>query len=197
LLKREKVYNFAKSFADMKRVVYKGLTFEPYIESEKIQARITELASQITADYEGKLPLFICVLNGAVPFAAALFQQIKTDAEITFIRLKSYGGTQSTGVMKEVLGLAEGVEGRDAVVIEDIVDTGFTIKHLVDGLKAKNPKSIRVASLLFKPEALQIDFKPDYVGFSIPKKFIIGFGLDLDELARNLPDIYVLCDNQQ
>ena len=181
----------------MKRVVYKGLTFEPYIESEKIQARISELASELTTEYEGKLPLFICVLNGAVPFAAALFQQINTDAEITFIRLKSYEGTSSTGVVKEVLGLAESIEGRDVVIVEDIIDTGFTIKRLIDGMKDKNPKSLRVATLLFKPEALQIDYKPDYVGFSIPKKFIIGFGLDIDGLARNLPDIYVLSDSEK
>lgn len=192
--KREKCLNFAKRFADMKRVVYKGLRFEPYIESEMIQARIAELASEISADYKGKLPLFVCVLNGAVPFAAALFQQIDTDSEITFIRLKSYEGTSTTGVVKEVLGLAENIEGRDVVILEDIIDTGFTIKRLIDGMKDKNPKSLKVATLLFKPEALQIDFKPDYVGFSIPKKFIIGFGLDIDGLARNLPDVYVLAD---
>lgn len=194
--KREKSYNFAKRFADMKRVAYKGLTFEPYIESSRIQARITELASEITKEYEGKTPLFICVLNGAVPFAAALFQQINTDCEITFIRLKSYEGTSTTGVVKEVLGLAEDISGRDVIIVEDIIDTGFTIERLIEGIKGKNPKSVKIATLLLKPEALQTDIKPDYVGFSIPKKFIIGFGLDLDGLARNLPDIYVLCEDK-
>ena len=124
-----------------------------------------------------------------------MFRAIDIDAEISFIRLKSYEGTSTTGVVKQVLGLSENLEGRDVIVVEDIIDTGNTIKKLVADLKEKNPASIRIATLLFKPESLQCEVNPDYVGFAIPPKFIIGFGLDLDGLARNLRDIYVLHDD--
>lgn len=176
----------------MKQVTYNGLTFEPYIERETIQARIKELAKIITEEYRGKKPLFVCVLNGAFSFASELFLNVDTDAEITFIRLKSYEGTSSSGVVKEVMGLTEDISGRPVIVVEDIVDTGNTIHRLVNDLKAKNPASVKIATLLFKPESLTCDVNPDYVGFAIPPKFIIGFGLDLDGLARNLQDIYVL-----
>jgi len=176
----------------MKEVTYNGMTFEPYITRQQIDARIKELGKEISRDFANKKPVFICVLNGAFPFASDLFRAYEGDAEIDFIRLKSYEGTSSSGVVKEVLGLNRSIEGRDVIVCEDIVDTGHTICKLVDDLKAKNPASIKIATLLFKPEALVKDVKPDYVGFSIPKKFIIGFGLDLDDLARNLNDIYIL-----
>lgn len=176
----------------MKQVSYNGLTFEPFIEREKIQARILELAREITEQYRGRRPLLVCVLNGAFPFAAELFLNIDTDAEISFIRLKSYEGTSSTGTVKEIMGLQDDIEGRPVILVEDIVDTGQTIKRLVDTVSAKNPAEVKIATLLFKPESLQCDIKPDYVGFSIAPKFIIGFGLDLDGLARNLQDIYVL-----
>ncbi len=168
------------------------MTFVPYIKESTIQGRIAEIAAQITKDYSGLRPLFLCVLTGAFPFAADLFRSVNIDAEISFIRLKSYEGTSTTGKVKEVMGLTENLEGRDVIIIEDIVDTGTTIKKLVEDLKAKGTTSVKVASLLFKPESLLHDVKPDYVGFSIPSKFIIGFGLDLDGLARNLRDIYVL-----
>lgn len=176
----------------MKQVSYNGLTFEPFIEREKIQARILELAREITEQYRGRRPLLVCVLNGAFPFAAELFLNIDTDAEISFIRLKSYEGTSRTGTVKEIMGLHDDIEGRPVILVEDIVDTGQTIKRLVDTVSAKNPAEVKIATLLFKPESLQCDVKPDYVGFAIPPKFIIGFGLDLDGLARNLQDIYVL-----
>lgn len=176
----------------MKQVSYNGLTFEPFIEREKIQARILELAREITEQYRGRRPLLVCVLNGAFPFAAELFLNIDTDAEISFIRLKSYEGTSSTGTVKEIMGLHDDIEGRPVILVEDIVDTGQTIKRLVGTVSAKNPAEVKIATLLFKPESLQCDVKPDYVGFAIPPKFIIGFGLDLDGLARNLQDIYVL-----
>lgn len=176
----------------MDKVTYDGMTFVPYIKESAIQGRIAEIAEQITKDYSGLRPLFLCVLTGAFPFAADLFRSVNIDAEISFIRLKSYEGTSTSGKVKEVMGLTENLEGRDVIVIEDIVDTGTTIKKLIEDLKAKGASSIKVASLLFKPGSLLHDVKPDYVGFSIPSKFIIGFGLDLDGLARNLRDIYVL-----
>lgn len=178
----------------MRQVTYKGLTFEPYIEYPKIISRIREIAQEITAEFKGKNPLLLCVLNGAFPFAADLFRELETDAEISFIRLKSYEGTQSSGKVKQIMGFNENIEGRPVIVIEDIIDTGTTIHNLIGTLKEMNPSAIRVATLLFKPESLQKPVKPDYIGFSIPPKFIIGFGLDLDGAARNLKDIWVLSD---
>jgi hypoxanthine phosphoribosyltransferase len=176
----------------MKQVTYNGLNFVPFIEKEQIAERVKEMAQQIMADCGDCNPLFICVLNGAFAFASDLFRAFEYDAEIAFIRLKSYEGTGTTGTVKQIHGLTEDITNRTVVVIEDIVDTGFTMKRLIEDLKAKNPTQIKIASLLYKPESLQCDVKVDYVGFSIPSKFIIGYGLDLDEQERNLPDIYVL-----
>ena len=176
-------------------VCYNGLTFVPFITHEQIQARINEIAEKIAADYGNKCPLFLCVLTGAFPFAADLFRQTGIDSEISFIRLKSYQGTQTSGKVKELIGLTEDIKDRHVIVVEDIVDTGHTISHLLDDLRSRQPASLRVATLLFKPESEQYGVKPDYVGFNIPPAFIIGFGLDLDGKARNLRDIYVVADN--
>ncbi len=176
-------------------VTYNGLTFVPYIERKQIDNRIAEIAKQIEADTKGKAPLFLCVLNGAFPFASDLFRAVDTDAEISFIRLKSYEGTSSTGVVKEVIGLQDDIKDRTVIIVEDIVDTGTTIKRLIEKLEESKPAEIKIATLLFKPDACRADVNPDYVGFNIPTKFIIGFGLDIDGMARNLNDIYVLKEN--
>lgn len=179
-------------FFTMKQVQYNGLTFVPFIEKERIAARVSEIAGEIRREYDGKIPLFVCVLNGAFPFAADLFRAVGIDAEITFIRLKSYEGTGTTGVVKEVLGLGQNIKDRHVIIVEDIIDTGYTIKKLICDLEKSGPASLKVATLLFKPTAVRTDVKPDYVGFEIDPKFIIGYGLDLDGMARNLEDIYVV-----
>ena len=177
----------------MKQVTYEGLTFEPYISHDTISARIKELSKDIMRDCAGKTPLFVCVLTGAFPFASELFMNCEEiDAEIEFIRLKSYSGTETTGAVREILGLNKDIEGRTVIIVEDIVDTGKTISKLIEDIHDKNPEQVKIATLLFKPEALEHDIKPDYVGFSIPKKFIVGYGLDLNGKARNLKDIYIL-----
>lgn len=177
----------------MKEVTYEGMTFEPYITAETIKNRIAEIGRDIVRDCGNTKPLFICVLNGAFPFASDLFREVEDiDAEITFVRLKSYDGMGSIGKVKEMMGLKENIEGRNVIVVEDIVDTGRTIAGLLETLRERKPAALKVATLLYKPDALEFDIKPDYIGFEIPKKFIIGFGLDLNGLARNLKDIYVL-----
>ena len=177
----------------MEEVTYQGLTFEPYIRREEIAKQVNRLAQEIKRDYDGKNPLFLCVLNGAFIFAADLFRACDMhDAEITFIRFKSYQGMASTGEIQEIMGLTEDITGRHIIITEDIIDSGFTANELRKELNKRNPASVKMVSLLFKPDALKVGTGPEYVGFEIPSKFILGYGLDLDGLARNLPDIYVL-----
>lgn len=177
----------------MEEVTYQGLTFEPYIRREEIAKQVYRLAQEIKRDYANENPLFLCVLNGSFIFAADLFRACNLhDAEIAFIRFKSYEGMESTGKVKEIMGLNEDITGRNVLIVEDIIDSGVTAAQLRKELAKRNAKSVKMVSLLFKPEALTVGKGPEYVGFEIPRKFILGYGLDLDEKARNLPDIYVL-----
>lgn len=162
------------------------------ITAEKIQQRVKEIASEINLQYDGKKPLFLGVLNGAFLFMADLFKNVNLECEISFIKVSSYSGTASSGNVKNLIGLNENISGRHVIVVEDIVDTGDTMKYLLDELKKQNPSSVKLATILFKPEALKQDVKPDYVGFKIPPAFVVGYGLDYDGLGRNLNDIYVL-----
>jgi hypoxanthine phosphoribosyltransferase len=164
--------------------------FEIFLPEELLLKEIERVAEEVNKDLKDKDPIFICVLNGAFMFAAELTSRFKSTCEMTFIRLKSYEGMASNGKMKEVHGLIEKIEGRHVVVIEDVIDTGHTMNHLLSELNAQNPASIRIATLLFKPDALQLDIKPDYVVKVIPNDFVVGFGLDYDGHGRNLRSIY-------
>lgn len=167
-------------------------SFELLIEESKIIERVDQISAQIYLEYADKKPLFIGVLNGSFMFAAELFKSLEIEAEITFVRVKSYENTQSLGKVTEVLGLTENIENRDIIIVEDIVDTGLTIKEITSFLQEKLPKSIKIATLLFKPKALKVDILPDYFGFAIEPKFVVGYGLDYDGLGRNLRGIFVL-----
>ncbi|RYY86966.1 MAG: hypoxanthine phosphoribosyltransferase [Chitinophagaceae bacterium] len=171
-------------------------TFDSYLSEATIQDRIRELAAQIDQDYQGKrAPLFIGILNGAFMFAADLFKHLTIDAEISFIKLASYSGTKSTGRVVTAIGLDQDLIGRDVIIIEDIVDTGKTLAEFLPQLQHNQPASLRIATLLHKPEATQFDLTLDYVGFAIPNKFVVGYGLDYDGLGRNLREIYQLSGN--
>lgn len=168
--------------------------FKPFITAAEIDVRIKEMAAQITKDYEGKNPIFIAILNGSFMFAADMFKSIKGPAEIVFIKLASYKGTKSTGNVITSIGLDEPLEGRHVVIIEDIVDTGNTLTKFLPQLYNQQPASLKIAALLQKPEALEHPLTVDYVGFSVPNKFLLGFGLDYDGQGRNLAEIYQLVE---
>lgn len=171
--------------------------FIPYLTVEQIDEQISRLAEMINVDYKDKLPLFIGILNGSFIFAADLFKKITIDAEISFIKLASYKGTRSTGNVITSIGLDESLKGRHVVIIEDIVDTGKTLHEFLPQLYDQQPASLKIASLLHKPEALMYPINIDYLGFSVPNKFLLGYGLDYDGLARNLKEIYQLIDDEQ
>lgn len=177
----------------MDTIKLKDLTFRPYISRDEIATAVKNVAARINEDLADKSPIFLCVLNGAFIFAADLFREITIPgAEIAFIRMKSYIGTQSTGEVQMVTGMTVDLTGRTVVVVEDIVDSGFTLKQLKEILQECNPAQIKVATLLFKPESLKCDVDIDYVALDIPPAFIVGYGLDYDEMGRNLKDIYTI-----
>ena len=175
------------------RIIVEGLPFVPYITRDVIREKVEELGAKLKKDLEGSKPVFLCVLTGAFVFAADLIRAIGLhDAKVQFVKYSSYEGTHSTGTVRKIMGLNEDVSGKDVVIIEDIVDTGLTAVQMIEDIKEQNPASVRFVSLLHKPDNARNDFKPDYVAFTIPPKFIIGYGLDLDGKARNLKDIYVI-----
>jgi hypoxanthine phosphoribosyltransferase len=166
--------------------------FETYLAEEVIQQRIKELGQKISEDYAGRRPLFVAILNGSFMFASDLFKYLQIEAEICFIKLSSYKGTQSSGKVITTIGLDDDLFGRDVILVEDIVDTGRTLHNFLPRLIHQQPRSLRLATLLHKPEATEFPLSLDYVGFTIPNKFVVGYGLDYDGLGRNLKEIYQL-----
>lgn len=168
----------------------KDRKFKPFIPEAVIKEKIMEVADRINRDMEGKNPLFISVLNGAFVFTADLMRMITIPCEVSFVKLASYQGTTSTGTIKEVMGINEDLTGRHIVIVEDIIDTGLTMKRMVESLGTRNPASVHVCTLLLKPDKLKVDLNVEYAVMEIPNDFIVGYGLDYDQQGRNLPDIY-------
>ena len=203
----------------MSDIQIKDKSFTTFITEDKILKEVSRVADEINRDLAGTEPLFLSVLNGSFMFTADLMKRINIPCEISFVKLASYQGTSSTGKIKELVGLNENIEGRTVVIVEDIVDTGFTmkglvetlrsknpkdiriatllvkpdkLKGLVETLRSKNPKDIRIATLLVKPDKLQVKLDIDYVAMNIPNDFIVGYGLDYDGKGRNYRDIYTV-----
>ena len=180
----------------MRQIKIHDKYFEVYIPYEKIRSVVEKMADQMNSDLAHKKPLFICILNGSFMFAAELFKRIELiETEISFVKLASYHGDKTTGAVKQLIGLNENIEGRTVVILEDIVDTGITIEHILEQLRELNPKEVKIATLLLKPDALQRDVQLDYIGLEIPNDFIVGYGLDYDGYGRNLLDIYSVVNN--
>lgn len=166
--------------------------FAPSIPAEEIMQQVRRVAEEINKDYEGQQPLFLVVLNGAFVFAADLMREISVPAEVSFVKLASYEGTSSTGTVREVIGLNTDITGRPIIIVEDIVESGITMAHMIETLKKQNPKSIDICTLLVKPEKLEVKLDIRYVAMEIPNDFILGYGLDYDGLGRGLKDIYTI-----
>ena len=177
------------------KLLIENEVFVPLIEEKKLQERIKELGEEITRDYKGKVPVFIGVLNGAFLFMSDLVKNVDLDCEIDFFKLSSYGDAKiSSGKVTLIKELNCEVDGRDIIIVEDIVDSGLSIKFIEEHIGQHNPSSIKVVSLLVKPKSLKYNVKIDYIGFDIPSEFVIGYGLDYAQKYRNLRSIYILDD---
>ena len=180
----------------MKKVTLEDKHFKLFIESNKILFKIDQLALKINEHYSNKKPIFICVLNGAFLFASELIKRFEHECEVSFVKLSSYDGTNSSGVVKNLIGLNENIKGRNLIIVEDIVDTGNTIDSLYDNIKTYEPKSLEVATLLFKPDAYQKNISIKYPVINVGNEFLVGFGLDYNGIGRNLQDIYIIEENK-
>lgn len=178
----------------MSAITLHDKTFDIYLPEQQIQEQVKKIADRINRDYDNKKPLFIAILNGSFMFAADLFKYLTIDCEICFIKLASYRGMKSTGNVITAIGLDHDLYEREVVILEDIVDTGKTLNEFLPKLDHQQPKSLKIAALLHKPEAMQFRLTIDYLGFRIPNKFVVGYGLDYDGLGRNLKEIYQLAD---
>jgi hypoxanthine phosphoribosyltransferase len=168
--------------------------FEVLIAQHILEERIANIAQSLNEDFAGKKPIFLAILNGSFMFAAQLMKSIRLDCQITFLRVSSYQATESTGKVLQILGLNESLAGRDVIVVEDIIDTGLTMIEIKKQLLGQVPASLSIVTLFQKPEALQQPIEIQHVGFELENKFVLGYGLDYDELGRNLADLYVLCE---
>ena len=166
--------------------------FGPSITAAEILTQVRRVASEINRDYQGESPLFLVVLNGAFIFAADLMREISLPSEVSFVKLASYEGTSTTGTVREVIGLNTDITGRPVIIVEDIVESGITMAHMIDTLKKQNPKSIDICTLLLKPQKLEVKLDIRYVAMEIPNDFILGYGLDYNGQGRGLKDIYTL-----
>tara|TARA_Y100001935_G_scaffold49239_1_gene40999 strand:- start:505 stop:1023 length:519 start_codon:yes stop_codon:yes gene_type:complete len=162
------------------------------ISESEIKKRVKALANIINEDYKGKKPIFVGILNGCYVFMADLLREITLDIEVDFVKIRSYEGDSSTGTIKFRKDISADIDGRDVIIVEDIIDSGFTINFLVNRLRNSGPKSVSVATILFKKEVAKLDFDVDYVGFEIPPEFVVGYGLDYDEKYRQLKDVMVI-----
>ena len=178
----------------MNTVRIKDKTFRISIPESEIKARVKALAQQISKDMEGKVPLFLGVLNGSFIFAADLMREMTIPCEISFVKLASYQGTTSTGKIKEVIGINENLSDRTVIIVEDIVESGQTMKRMIESLGTRNPESVHICTLFFKPDKLKEELQLDYVAFRIPDDFIVGYGLDYDQQGRELRDIYTIVE---
>jgi hypoxanthine phosphoribosyltransferase len=169
-------------------------SFEPFLTKEDIQSKIQEIAIQINTDYIDRDLIFISILNGSFMFASDVMKKINLPCEISFVKVSSYKGTTSSERVDELIGLNANIKDRDVIILEDIVDTGITMNKIVSYLNSFEPNSLKIASLLFKPDAFKGKHKPDIIGFSIPNKFVVGFGLDYNAQGRNLESIYKLIE---
>ncbi|MDD7318919.1 MAG: hypoxanthine phosphoribosyltransferase [Prevotella sp.] len=169
-------------------------TFRTSIPEAEIKKHVKEVAERINRDMAGKNPLMLAVLNGSFVFAADLMRMITIPCEISFVKLASYEGTTSSGKITEVLGINEDLNGRTVIIVEDIVDTGLTMKRMIETLGTRNPASIHICTLLLKPDKLKVDLNIEYAAMQIPNDFIVGYGLDYDQQGRNLPDIYTVVE---
>ena len=184
----------------MDKITLKDKTFKPYIPYETLSGHIDEVAGRINADFRGctDIPVIVCVLNGSIMFTAELMKRLDFNCELVSVKLSSYSGTESTGKVRQVMGMTGSVKGRRVIVVEDIVDTGNTIVELMRLMKEEyGATEVRICTMLLKPEVYTKDVKLDYVGMEIPNRFIVGFGLDYDELGRNFRDIYILDDGSR
>ena len=178
----------------MNNVTIKGKTFKPSITEEEILKSVRKVAERINRDMAGKNPLFLAVLNGSFIFAADLMREITIPCQVSFVKLASYEGTTSTGKVTEVIGINEDLSGRTIIIVEDIVDTGQTLKRMIETLGTRNPESVHICTLLVKPEKLTVDLNIEYAAMEIPNDFIVGYGLDFDQEGRNLRDIYTIVE---
>jgi hypoxanthine phosphoribosyltransferase len=178
----------------MNNVTIKGKTFKPSITEEEILKSVKKVAERINRDMAGKNPLFLAVLNGSFIFAADLMREITIPCQVSFVKLASYEGTTSTGKVTEVIGINEDLSCRTIIIVEDIVDTGQTLKRMIETLGTRNPESVHICTLLVKPEKLTVDLNIEYAAMEIPNDFIVGYGLDFDQEGRNLRDIYTIVE---